>query len=77
MALRRRLRFFVASARVRDLLLCAKHLFIAAKTLVAGFTLLSRVAPAWDLLLRAKHLFVAAMEASAPTGEPVQQAAFR
>jgi len=33
--------------------------------------------PVRDLLLRAKDLFVAAMEASAPTGEPVQQAAFR
>jgi hypothetical protein len=30
-----------------------------------------------DLLLRAKYLFFAAMMASAPTGEPVQQAAFR
>jgi hypothetical protein len=33
--------------------------------------------PVQDLLLRANYLFVPAMMASAPTGEPVQQAAFR
>jgi hypothetical protein len=45
---------------------------------VAGFDcLLIAGAPVRDLLLRANYLFVTAMMASAPTREPVQQAAFR
>jgi hypothetical protein len=44
---------------------------------VHWFRLLVASPPVQDLLLRANYLFVPAMMGSAPTGEPVQQAAFR
>jgi len=65
MALRRHLRFLVALAPVRDLLLCAKHLFVAAMVcLGCGGTWLNEGGANWPQAMSARwdKRFRAAME---------------